>query len=120
MRDLSKILSDVAGLADRGSELKQAVLRLVGEIERDHFPCDTATAWEIAFGVRPRFLAFYLKGLLEVLVDDVLDDFESSLRGSLGVTDADLLREWQERKRAERRAGFISSEEAFRGGGAAA
>jgi hypothetical protein len=112
MRDLSEILSDVAGLADRSSELKQAVLRLVAEIEHDHFPCDTATAWEIAFGVRPRFLAYHLKGLLEVLVDDVLDDFESSLRGTLGVTDADLLREWQERER-ERRVGLPASQAFF-------
>lgn len=104
-RDMTAILGEIAGLADRASNLKKAALSLVAEIERDHIHCDDDTAWEIAVGARPSFLAFHLKGLLEVLADDVIDDLESALRGTLGVTDAQLLREWQER------AGFIPAEE---------
>jgi hypothetical protein len=96
---MTEILREVAGFADRASELKQALLRLIAEIERDHIPCDDDTAWAIAFGVRPSFLAFHLKGLLEVLVDDVLDELEADLRGTVVMTDAQLQRDWQERER---------------------
>ena len=88
-------------LSTQVTELKQKLIRLISEIQHDHYYCDDETAWEIALGNRPPFAAFQVKGLLEVTVSDVLCELETNLREAAEVTDAQLFREWHESRRQE-------------------
>ena len=109
MRRMTEIQADIAQLAERAHKLKTDVKGLIAEITRDHYKVDESTAWEIALGNQRCFLGFRLKGHLEVIVDDVLDDLESGLREAAAVTEADLEREWQESQREVRQVSHPSS-----------
>lgn len=101
-REMTEIQrDDLVRLANQAARLKQTMQRLIAEIGRDHVNCDDETGWEIALGNRPSFVAFWVKGLLEVLTADNLDDLESELRKAIEMTDSQLQREWQDRQQAE-------------------
>lgn len=122
MREITEIQSqDLARLAGQAADLKQNVRHVIAEIDRDHYCCDDDTAWEITMGNRPSFLVFHLRGLLEVIVDDILDELEPALREAVGVTDAQLHQEWQEQQREwtgkeEEQAGPVVRESTHRPG----
>ena len=50
-------------------------------------------------GNLPSFVGFRVKGLLEIIVEEILPELESELRRATTVTGAELVKEWHELQR---------------------